>query len=43
MPVITGRVTETMAQIGVPSTSAARSGPARAMFLGIISPSTTWR
>jgi uncharacterized membrane protein (GlpM family) len=33
----------TTAQIGGPSTSAARSGPASAMFLGTISPSTTCR
>ena len=40
---MTGRITVTTPQTGGPSTSAARSGPASAMFLGIISPSTTCR
>ena len=40
---MTGRRTVTIAQMGGPSTSAARSGPASARFLGIISPRTTCR
>ena len=43
MTLMTGRITVTIAQTGVPSTRAARSGPASAMFFGIISPITTWR
>ncbi len=43
MPAITGRSTVTTASIGGLRTSAARSGPASAMFFGTISPSTTWR
>ena len=43
MTMITGRSTVTMAQIGGPRTSAARSGPASARFFGIISPITTCR
>ena len=40
---MTGRSTVTITIIGGLSTRAARSGPASAMFLGTISPSTTWR
>ena len=43
MTTITGRSTVTMPQTSGASTSAARSGPASAMFLGTISPSTTCR
>ena len=39
----TGRSTCTMNHIGGPSTTAARSGLAIAMFFGTISPSTTCR
>ncbi len=40
---MTGLSSVTMPIIGGPSTSAACSGPAIAMFFGTISPSTTWR